>query len=98
MAVSMISLLMGMVLAQRFKVLALVPAMAVVILLAIAAEFARGAGFWPTALSAVSAMVIVQIGYLAGTAIRSLLAIGQARKLGATFEAGVRQPVSRHAP
>jgi hypothetical protein len=97
MAVSIISLLIGMVLAQRFKVLALVPAMAVVILLAIGAEVARGAGFWPTALSAVLAMVSVQIGYLAGTAIKSLLATGRAGKLNATFEAGAHHPASRHA-
>jgi hypothetical protein len=97
MAVSIISLLIGMVLAQRFKVLALVPAMAVVILLAIAAEVARGAGFWPTALFAVLAMVSVQIGYLAGMAVRSLLAAGRVSKLGATFETGAQQPASHHA-
>jgi uncharacterized membrane protein len=97
MAVSIISLLIGMVLAQRFKVLALVPAMAVVILLAIAAEFARGAGFWPAALIAILAMVSVQIGYLAGMAVRSVLAAGRTSKLGRTFEAGAREPASRHA-
>jgi hypothetical protein len=97
MAVSIISLLIGMVLAQRFKVLALVPAMAVVILLAIAAEVARGAGVWPTALVAVLAMVSVQIGYLAGMAVRSLLAAGRTSKLGTTFETGAQRPASRHA-
>lgn len=97
MAVSIISLLIGMVLAQRFKVFALVPAMAVVILLAIGAEVARGAGFWPMALFAVLAMVSVQIGYLAGMAVRSVPAAGRASKLGTTFEAGAQQSASRHA-
>src|SRR5277367_4961760 len=97
MAVSIISLLIGMVLAQRFKVFALVPAMAVVILLAIGAEVARDAGFWPTALSAVLAMVSVQIGYLAGMAVRTLLAAGRASKVGTTFEARAQKPASRHA-
>ncbi len=97
MAVSIISLLIGMVQAQRFKVFALVPAMAVVILLAIGAEVARGAGFWPMALFAVLAMVSVQIGYLAGMAVRSVPAAGRASKLGTTFEAGAQQSASRHA-
>jgi predicted Na+-dependent transporter len=97
MAVALISLLIGMVLGQRFKVLALVPAMAVVVLIAVGAGVARGAGVWPTILMVVVAMATVQIGYLAGIAIRSLLAAGRASKLHATFETGARQPVSRHA-
>jgi hypothetical protein len=97
MAVSIISLLIGMVLAQRFKVLALVPAMAVVILLAIAAEFARGAGLWPTALMTVLAIVSVQIGYLAGLAVRSLPASSRTSKLGTAFKAGAQRPASHHA-
>jgi hypothetical protein len=73
MIVLIVSLLTGLALGQRFKVLVLVPAAVLAITLTIAAGLVQGEAFWPTTLIALAATVSMQIGYLLGLGIRSLM-------------------------
>ena len=68
-----ICLLLGVALGQRFKVLVLVPAIALVVVFSIVVGVARADGYWPIALTAVVATVSLQIGYLLGIGMRYLL-------------------------
>ena len=95
MALLLISLLLGMVLGQRFKVLALLPAMAFLLLVAIGAGMAGAQGPWPTALMTVGALASLQFGYLAGVSVRYLLAGTRSGKR-LTVNVGSR-PVGRSA-
>lgn len=63
---SIISLLLGATLAQRFKVVALVPAMAIVMILAAVAEGTPPQGIWWFFKIAAAAAVCLQIGFFAG--------------------------------
>ncbi len=90
----MIRLLLGMVLGPRFTVLALLPAMTFVVLLAIGAGIARDQGVLPTALTAAVAIASLQIGYLAGIAEKYFLAAARSGKLRTAFQGGP-QPASR---
>jgi hypothetical protein len=74
MTFGLISLLAGMVLGQRFKVLAVVPAMAASSVVAIGFGIAHSEGPGGTVLLAALAVASLQIGYLAGIAIRYALA------------------------
>lgn len=71
---SIISMLAGMVLGQRFKVLVLVPALGATLVVGVAVGAAQARGLWPTVLMAVAAIGSLQIGYLAGIGTRHLLA------------------------
>jgi hypothetical protein len=91
----LISLLAGMVLGQRFKVLAVVPAIAGLSLVAIGYGIAYSEGLERTALLAALAVASLQIGYLVGVAIRYSLAATRASGLrSASIDAS--QP-TRHA-
>jgi hypothetical protein len=80
-----LSTLAGMVLGQRFKVLILLPAIAVTLLVTIAAGLARAETPGMLALSAILTMVGIQVGYLLGIGIRQLTAgLGRPR-LPASF-------------
>ncbi len=79
MTLMLICLLVGAVLGQRFKVLVLVPVMALALPLSAAAAITQSAPFWQTVLTALTAATGLQIGYLAGTGIRYLLAATRAR-------------------
>ena len=70
---SIISLLVGAILAQRFKVMALVPAMAIVMVLAAVAEDTHPQGIWWFFKTAAAAAVCLQSGYFAGIIVRLLL-------------------------
>jgi hypothetical protein len=96
MTLLIISLLMGMVLGQRFKVLVLVPAMVFVLLVAIGEGTARAEGLWPTALLAMVAIASLQIGYLAGTGIRYLHVAARTNRHRTGFQGGP-QPVDGSA-
>jgi membrane protein DedA with SNARE-associated domain len=69
-----ISLMFGMVLGQRFNVLVLVPAIALVATVSVIVGVARADAIWSIAQTAVAATVSLQIGYAMGIWIRSLLA------------------------
>jgi hypothetical protein len=92
----LINLLAGMVLGQRFKVLALVPAIAVSLLVAIGAGIAHSRGPGPTILLAALAVASLQIGYLAGLGIRYALASARASGLRTASLHGP-EPVRRAA-
>jgi hypothetical protein len=96
MALPLISLLMGMVLGQRFKVLVLVPALAFVLVVAVGAGVARVQGLWPTALMAAGAVASLQIGYLGGTGLRHVIAAARISKLRTAFQGGP-EAVARNA-
>jgi hypothetical protein len=92
---AMISLLAGMVLGQRFKVLAVVPAIAVSSLVAIGYGIAHSEGLGRTVLLAALAVASIQIGYLAGVAVRYSLAAARTSGLR-TASIHASQP-TRHA-
>jgi hypothetical protein len=71
---SMISFLFGAALGQRFKVLVLVPAMAIVIMIALGAGVMQAQSAWWIVLMAVSASTCLQFGYFAGIGVRQFLA------------------------
>ena len=70
---SMISFLFGAALGQRFKVLVLVPAMAIVIMVTLGAGVMQAQGAWWIVLMAVSASTCLQFGYFAGIGVRQFL-------------------------
>jgi hypothetical protein len=91
----LISLLAGMVLGQRFKVLALVPAFAVSLVLAVGFGIAHFEQLGGTVLLAALAVASLQIGYLVGVAIRYSLAATRTSGLR-TASIHASQP-TRHA-
>ncbi len=93
---TLISLMVGMVLGQRFKVPVLLPAAALALLATIGDEAARGEGFWPTVLSAAVVVASLQLGYLAGVGIRHFLIVARASRLR-TAVVAKSQPVRRAA-
>lgn len=66
-------LLAGMVFAQRFRVLILVPVSGLVIALTMAGGLLEGGAFWRLAMMAVVSAASLQIGYLVGLCIRPVL-------------------------
>ena len=82
------TLLIGMVLGQRFRVLTLVPAGLLILLFATAAGAALSETSWQIGLKAVIAIVCIQLGYLFGLGIRHLLLISRARRLRAASSEG----------
>ena len=83
MFIAILSLLTGMVLGQRFKVLVLLPAITLAALVAVGAGMARGQAPSTIALTTLAAIASVQLGYLLGLAIRHLVAVLRASRLRA---------------
>ena len=94
MTLTMISLLVGMVLGQRFKVLVLVPTIAIPLIFALGAGIARADTFWQIVLMAVAAASSLQVGYLAGVVIRHVLVAARSSRSPATSLTG-SAPVRR---
>jgi hypothetical protein len=90
MTLTILSLLAGLILGQRFKVLVLVPAIPLALLLAVGTGITRADGFWWTALMAVAGCTALQIGYLLGLAIRPLPVIGRAGRTSLSGSAPAR--------
>ncbi len=78
---AVISLLVGMVLGRRFKVLVLVPAIALTLMLTIGTGIVRADALWAIVATAVATIASLQIGYLAGTGIRHLMVAARASRL-----------------
>ena len=78
---SLICLLVGAVLGQRFKVQILIPAMALAV--AAAAGLAHAGTFWQILGAVFVATTDLQIGYLAGVGIRYLMAVTRTRRINA---------------
>ena len=71
---SIVSLLVGAILAQRFKVVALLPAMAIMMIFAAVTEGTPVQGLWWFVKMAAVAAVSLQAGFFAGIIARHLLA------------------------
>jgi hypothetical protein len=92
----LLSLLAGMVLGQRFRVLVLVPAMAVVLPIAIGAAAASHQGLGTIVLLGTLSVASLQIGYLLGVGIRHALAGARISGLRSRAVSGLN-PVRRAA-
>jgi hypothetical protein len=68
-----ISFLSGMVLGQRFRFLALIPAIIFAILATIGVGIGRAHDVWWIVLSGISVITCLQIGYIVGCGIRSFI-------------------------
>jgi hypothetical protein len=81
-SVVIISLLIGAVLAQQFKVWVLIPAFGFVSSLAAGIEIASVKPSWVILLLAVTVAVCLQLGYFFGIGIRHLLGGNRIKKAG----------------
>jgi len=86
---ALIGLLVGMLVAQRFTVLILIPILFLSIFFVITIGVARGERFWTVALASVITVIAVQIGYLLGMAIHQLLVVARTNRM---------QPLQRRRP
>lgn len=68
----LIYLLIGVLIAQRFKVVVLVPVLVLAAVVAAAIGYRQHAGTWQLVGSTVTAVACLQVGYLAGAAIHYL--------------------------
>jgi hypothetical protein len=82
-APAILSLFVGVALAQRFKVLVLVPAIMITLLFAFVSGLAHADASWSAAAIAVTIIVGLQIGYLLGIAVRHLFLLARAHRLRA---------------
>ena len=80
MTLSMISFLVGAALAQRFKVIVLMPATVIVLGLSLATGVAHAQTAWWIALMAAAAATCLQIGYFVGMGVRQVLAAALSRR------------------
>ncbi len=74
MILALISLLAGAALGLRFKVLVLVPAIALTLLMAAGTGLGGGDSLWTVLLMAAAAGASLQIGYFGGAIIRYVMA------------------------
>jgi hypothetical protein len=77
---SIISLAVGALLAQRFKIIVLVPATLMVVVVAIGAGVVQTSGGWLTILTIAAASVSIQAGYFVGMLIQHGLGVLLATK------------------
>ena len=77
---AVVSLLVGLALAQRFKVLILIPVILLTLMFALVAGLSGANARGVSALTAVVAIVSVQIGYLFGIALRQALLVARAHR------------------
>ena len=84
MTLAIISLLAGMVLGQRFKVLILVPATALALAFTVGVGIAQAEAVWSIVQMAAVTAAALQIGYLAGIGIRHGLVAARASRVRAT--------------
>lgn len=70
---AVISVLAGIALGLRYRVVILVPAVASIVIFAIVIGVARGDDLWSITLAIVAAATAVQVGYLVGIAIRAIV-------------------------
>ena len=75
-----LTLLIGMVLGQRFKVVVLMPTIALVLAVTICVGIARADAPFYVAVLTAAAIAAVQVGYVAGIGIRYLTVIARANR------------------
>jgi hypothetical protein len=88
MTLGIFSLLFGMAMGQRFKVLVLLPGIAVALVVAVGAGIAQAETAGPIALLAAASIASLQIGYLAGIILRYAPTAFRASRLRAGIMAG----------
>ena len=66
----MTSLVLGVALGQRFKVLVLLPAIALILVIAMAAAIAGVDALWELAAMTAATIVGLQVGYVIGIGVR----------------------------
>jgi hypothetical protein len=71
---AIIGVVVGIVLGLRYKILILVPALMFAMIFAITVGVASADSFWSIVLTTVAVVIAVQLGYLAGIAIRAVIA------------------------
>jgi hypothetical protein len=80
MTLSIISFLVGAALAQRFKVMILMPAIVIFLGISFASGVANAQTAWWIALMAAAAAICLQIGYFVGMGVRQVLAAALSRR------------------
>ncbi len=78
---AILSFLLGAVLGHRFKVLVLVPAIAVGLVVTIGIGIARADDVWLIGLTGALISACIQIGYLCGATIFSLVVAARATRI-----------------
>ena len=73
MTLSLVSFLIGAALAQRFKVMVLIPMIVIVLSFSFATGVAHALTAWSVALMAAAAAIFLQIGYFVGIGVRHAL-------------------------
>jgi hypothetical protein len=86
---ALVSLLIGLVLAQRFKVLSLIPVILLTLVFAFAADLSGAKAAWTSALTAAITIASLQVGYVLGIAFRQVMLLTRAHRL---------RPLSRLLP
>jgi hypothetical protein len=81
---STVSFLVGAALAQRFKIMVLIPALATVLTLAVGIGVTNAYTSWSIVVTAATAATSMQIGYLIGMSIHGLLAAASSRSAPST--------------
>jgi hypothetical protein len=77
---AILSLLLGLVLGQRFKVLILIPVIIITLVFAVVAGLARADKAWTVGLTAAVAIAGLQIGYLLGVGVRYAVLLVRAHR------------------
>lgn len=80
MLAAILTLLLGMVLGQRFKMFVLAPASLFVLILATGVCIARAETVWRIGVTAAGLVCCLQIGYLLGIAMLHLLIMARAKR------------------
>jgi hypothetical protein len=94
---TIISLLVGTFLAQRFKVLVLAPVILLfTVILAFGAGIARADAGWTVGLTATMTIVGLQIGYLLGIGIRHLIVVAPRKSFARGFAWGLVPRVNEY--
>lgn len=86
--------LIGAVLGLRFKVMVLVPTIAISMILIAMVNVVLGFGIWMTVIETVIAVTLVQVGYLCGAAIRLFLAGSRDAEVRHASTAAASRPIS----
>lgn len=81
MILALLCLLAGMVVAQRFKVLILVPTISVALAFTIGTGIARAESLWTLLAAMAIVTACVQVGYLLGAAVYHLFLLARASRL-----------------
>jgi hypothetical protein len=95
---AIISLLVGAVLAQRFKVMVLLPVAAAVLAVVTLTAFAQAHTAWWTVSMAATVISSVQLGYLIGLGLHFVLeaSVSQVPQSLGTTASSARQPARQH--